>query len=415
MSAAVDTEFELLGALPTGTTVLEASAGTGKTFTIAGLVTRYVAEGVARLDQLLVVTFGRAATQELRDRVRERLVTARDGLADPQAAAESDDPLLRHLASTDVEARRARLVEALGAFDSATVATTHEFCSRVLAGLGTAADVDAVATFVENLDDLTVEVVQDLYLRMWARPSAAAPPLSFADALELAHTVVRDGQAELVPDDAEPDGPVDLRRRFAIAVRGEVERRKRERYLVGYDDLLTRLRATLADPRSGDAAASRLRARYTVVLVDEFQDTDPVQWEILRLAFHRHTTLVLIGDPKQAIYAFRGADVHAYLAAREAADHRATLAHNYRSDPDLLAGLDAVFRGAALGDPRIVVGPVAAGHAGRSLALDNRTGADQDGVGRPRPVRGAGPRARARRPRRAGRVAAGVRRRLHAT
>ena len=306
MSAAVDTEFDLLGTLPTGTTVLEASAGTGKTFTIAGLVTRYVAEGVARLDQLLVVTFGRAATQELRDRVRERLVTARDGLADPRAAAASDDPLLRHLASADVEARRARLVEALGAFDSATVATTHEFCSRVLAGLGTAADVDAVATFVENLDDLTVEVVQDLYLRMWARPSAAPPPLSFGDALELAHTVVRDGQAQLVPDDADRDGLVDLRRRFAIAVRDEVERRKRDRYLVGYDDLLTRLRTTLADPRSGDAAASRLRARYTVVLVDEFQDTDPVQWEILRLAFHRHTTLVLIGDPKQAIYAFRG-------------------------------------------------------------------------------------------------------------
>ncbi len=79
-------DFDLLGALPEGTTVLEASAGTGKTFTIAALVARYVAEGVARLDELLVVTFGRAATQELRDRVRERLVSARDGLADPAAA-----------------------------------------------------------------------------------------------------------------------------------------------------------------------------------------------------------------------------------------------------------------------------------------------------------------------------------------
>ena len=65
--------FDLTGPLPTGTTVLEASAGTGKTYTIAGLVTRYVAEGVATVDQLLVVTFGRAATAELRDRVRERL------------------------------------------------------------------------------------------------------------------------------------------------------------------------------------------------------------------------------------------------------------------------------------------------------------------------------------------------------
>lgn len=81
-------------ALPQGTTVLEASAGTGKTFTIAGLVTRYVAEDAARLDELLVVTFGRAATQELRDRVRERLVSARDGLADPIGARASSDELL---------------------------------------------------------------------------------------------------------------------------------------------------------------------------------------------------------------------------------------------------------------------------------------------------------------------------------
>src|SRR3954464_5671823 len=92
-------EFDLLGELPRGTTLLEASAGTGKTFTIAALVTRYVAEGVARLDELLVVTCGRAAPRELRDRVRERLVTARDGLRDPAAARAGGDRLLRHLAT----------------------------------------------------------------------------------------------------------------------------------------------------------------------------------------------------------------------------------------------------------------------------------------------------------------------------
>ncbi|HZG95790.1 MAG TPA: UvrD-helicase domain-containing protein, partial [Mycobacteriales bacterium] len=134
--------------------------------------------------------------------------------------------------------------------------------------------------------------------------------------------------------------------------------------------LLTRLRDTLADPQLGAAAAARLRGRYQVVLVDEFQDTDPVQWEILRLAFHGAVTLVLIGDPKQAIYAFRGADVLAYLDAAAVAGARATLAQNWRSDAALLCGLDALFRGAALGDERIVVLPVSAAHAGRSLASD---------------------------------------------
>ncbi|PZS35880.1 MAG: hypothetical protein DLM58_02895 [Pseudonocardiales bacterium] len=364
------TEFDLLGPLPQGTTVLEASAGTGKTFTIAGLVTRYVAEGHARLDELLVVTFGRAATQELRDRVRERLVSARDGLADPATARASTDELLRHLATggdAEVAARRQRLVHALGSFDSATVATTHQFCQQVLVGLGTTGDVDAAAVLVENLDELTVEVVEDLYLRMWGRDNADVPPLSYKQALALAHVVVHDGQAVLTPEGTPADETPDVRRRFALKVRDEVERRKRERYLLSFDDLLTRLQTTLADKRSGAAAAQRLRSRYSVVLVDEFQDTDPVQWDILRLAFHGHTTLVLIGDPKQAIYAFRGADVHAYLAAAEIADNHATLGRNWRSDPDLLLGLEGVFRGAALGDPRIVVQPVTAAHPGRSL------------------------------------------------
>ncbi len=78
--------FDVCGELPTGTTVLEASAGTGKTFTIAALAARYVAEGHATLPELMLVTFGREATQELRERVRERLVTAERGLADPAAA-----------------------------------------------------------------------------------------------------------------------------------------------------------------------------------------------------------------------------------------------------------------------------------------------------------------------------------------
>jgi exodeoxyribonuclease V beta subunit len=363
--------FNLLGPLPEGTTVLEASAGTGKTFTIAGLVARYVAEGVTRLDELLVVTFGRAATQELRDRVRERLVSARDGLADPEAARVGADVLLRHLADgTDdqVAARRQRLVLALSSFDAATVVTTHQFCQQMLIGLGTASDVDAGATLVENLDDLVDEVVQDLYLRKWGHGEIAVPTMDLAEAQELAAAVVQDGQAILVP--TEPDDEAAATRvRFAQAVRAEVDRRKRMRRVLGFDDLLTRLQQTLADERTGPAATARLRGRYRVVLVDEFQDTDPVQWDILRLAFHGAATLVLVGDPKQAIYAFRGADVQAYLAAADLAGQRETLGQNWRSDPQLLRGLDALFRGAALGDPRIVVAPVSAAHEGHMLDI----------------------------------------------
>jgi exodeoxyribonuclease V beta subunit len=357
------TPFDLAGPLPTGTTVLEASAGTGKTFTIAALAARYVAEGHATLPELMLVTFGREATQELRERVRERLVGTARGLADPAAARLGADPVLALLAAADdaeVARRRARLERALAQFDAATIATTHQFCQQMLAGLGVAGDADPDAVFVESVDDLITEVVDDFYVRKYGARSSGAPEFGRAEALVLARRAVHDGQARLEPADAEPGSPAEVRFRFGAAVRAEVTRRKAALRIYTYDDMLTRLADALADPARG--AAGRLRDRYRVVLVDEFQDTDPVQWSILRRAFHGHTALVLIGDPKQAIYAFRGADVVSYLDATEAATRHATLGTNWRSDAPLLAALDTVFAGAALGDPRITVHPVDSAH-----------------------------------------------------
>ncbi|MGZ9928181.1 UvrD-helicase domain-containing protein, partial [Escherichia coli] len=76
------------------------------------------------------------------------------------------------------------------------------------------------------------------------------------------------------------------------------------------------------------------------VMVDEFQDTDPLQWEILASAFHGRSDLWLIGDPKQSIYAFRGADIHAYLAATRQVDHTYELTTNWRSDQGIVDGVD---------------------------------------------------------------------------
>jgi exodeoxyribonuclease V beta subunit len=134
----------------------------------------------------------------------------------------------------------------------------------------------------------------------------------------------------------------------------------------------------LADPEHGQAAADRLRRRYRIVMVDEFQDTDPIQWEILRRAFHRHAMLILIGDPKQAIYAFRGADVFSYLDAVRQADQVRSLATNRRSDQALVEALDVLIGGAALGDERIAVRPVTAEYQQRRLsapAADQRVAA----------------------------------------
>ena len=156
------------------------------------------------------------------------------------------------------------------------------------------------------------------------------PQFDRAQAMRIARIAVDNPAVRVEPEDAPGHTVEAMRRRLALAVRDELERRKRQTALMTYDDLLTRLDDTLKGP-GGEAAAKRLRERYRVVLVDEFQDTDPVQWDIMRRAFgDGDTTLVLIGDPKQAIYAFRGADVYAYLEAarpgRHARDARGQLA-----------------------------------------------------------------------------------------
>ena len=267
--------FSIRDPLPTGTTLLEASAGTGKTWTVGALVTRYVAEGRARLDELLVITFGRAASRELRERVREQLVEAERLLADPAAAATHRNELIQLLAegpSEEVSQRRERLRAALADFDGATIATTHQFCQIVLRSLGTAGDADSGAELVESLDDVLVEIVDDLYLARYR--TTPGVPFSRAEALALARRAVGDPQARLVPD--ADDSIAGHRVQFALEARAELDRRKRALGLLSYDDLLSRLAVAL----EGEDAPARdqMRRRWKVVLVDEFQDTDPVQW-----------------------------------------------------------------------------------------------------------------------------------------
>ena len=369
--------FEVTGPLPTGVTVLEASAGTGKTYTIAALAARYVAAGTP-LDRLLLVTFTRMATGELRERVRERLVGVERCLDRALAgdAPRGDDValLLAEGSAEEVRRRRDNLRRALTDFDAATIATTHGFCQEVLGGLGVAGDLERDVTFVEDVSDLVEEVVDDLYVRRFH--GGDTPPFDRRQAGRIAWAAVQNPAAPIV---FAVGAVSQMRRRLALAVRDELELRKRRLAVMTYDDLLTRLDDALSGD-DGPAAAARLRARYDVVLVDEFQDTDPIQWHIMRRAFGEgDTTLVLIGDPKQAIYAFRGADVYAYLNAVETAATRCRLDVNWRSDQGLIDAYDAMFGGAKLGHEGIVYRRVRAAGANQRPRLS--------GAPSPTPVR----------------------------
>ncbi|HEY1116752.1 MAG TPA: UvrD-helicase domain-containing protein, partial [Acidimicrobiales bacterium] len=306
---------EALAVLPEGITVLEASAGTGKTHRVTTEAVRAVAAGTP-LEQMLLVTFTIAATSELRARTWDRLSRTTAALAAHLHGSPVDpaDDLVAELCAADTDTvarRRRRLTDAMASFDGATITTIHGFCHQVLQSLGFAADVERDPSFVDDVRDMLDEVVADLLVRKLHRAAGATFPLDLARRIADKATV--DPRARIVPD---AGGPHATRVRFARAVRDEMDRRKRAAGLLGYDDLLLRVEEALVEDPDG-TVGERLRRRYSLVIVDEFQDTDAVQWEILERAFgDPPTRLVLVGDPKQAIYAFRGADVHAYLAAR---------------------------------------------------------------------------------------------------
>jgi exodeoxyribonuclease V beta subunit len=379
------TDFDVCGPLPTGVSVLEASAGTGKTYTIAALTARYVAEGTP-LDRLLLITFTRMATGELRDRVRERLVGCEQALSEVLAGAPGpyDDPVVTLLATgspEEVGARRDRLARAVADFDAATIATTHGFCQEVLAELGTVGDLDRETAFVEDVSELLEQALDDLYVRRFHRREAAR--FKRAEALRIARAAVENPMARLEPREEPADSTPAMRWRLARAIREELVQRKRRLAIMTYDDLLTRLNDTLRGP-SGDAARDRLSSRFDVVLVDEFQDTDPIQWQILDRAFAKGgVTLVLVADPKQAIYAFRGADVYAYLIAAAKAGTRQTLRENRRADQTLIDAYDALFEGARLGHEGIAYRQVKATPAHQTPRL---TGAPSEAALRVRVV-----------------------------
>jgi exodeoxyribonuclease V beta subunit len=183
-----------------------------------------------------------------------------------------------------------------------------------------------------------------------------------------------------------------LRAEFAARVRPTLERELRRRGLLTYDTMLSRLAERIQAPGEGPDGplAAAIRGRFRAALVDEFQDTDAAQWAVLKAVFaHPERRLFVVGDPKQAIYAFRGADVHVYLdAARDAA--RWTMTTNWRSDEPFVRALNAFWRAGsgAFDLPDVDYVEVAAQpkhHAWRLRGLPPvPTTGDGDGAARPR-------------------------------
>ncbi len=478
--------------LAPGTTLLEASAGTGKTTTIAVLFLRLILERDMPVREILVVTFTEAATEELRDRIRKTLSDAAAGFRAGTSANAVIAPLIpRHLPHGPE--MLGRLDRALCGFDEAPIFTIHSFCQRTLKDRafenGALFDMELLTDDAELVQELVDDYWRQRFyeaepllvsfalkngvqpewflplLRLHQRhpglevlsPVAGRPFDRLAKELQGSFRQARDVWAaqkatitELVNPEArwaigdhakagvvaemlalaedsfasdeplpeslaaleffssseikagtgarsespthpffarcenvggrEKDFLAGLRIDFLAYAKAELPRRKERRKAQSFDDLLTRLRDTLTGPGALDLVRE-VRSKYQAALIDEFQDTDPVQYEIFRRLFadpnpasgapgtgtvacrreeSRRTgartkassrrdsgaplpLLFLIGDPKQAIYGFRGADIFTYLEAAGKVDQCFTLEKNWRSEKRLVQAVNILF------------------------------------------------------------------------
>jgi exodeoxyribonuclease V beta subunit len=368
--------------LPSGT-IVEASAGTGKTYSVAAYVTHALASDESlRIGQILVTTYTRNAAAELRDRIRGRLVTTARLLRSP--ATEGRDELDAKLLTAHPADRLAlarRLERAVAEFDTATIGTIHSICARVLrmAGIepGNAGDEEVLErTVAEAVNDAVV--TEAAAGRGWDEERLAA----------LVTAALRD--PFIVPwfDPAgrPPEERARLERAAAIVRECVVSVQAAMRATPSFDDLLRLAWEEVRRPERTGLVAE-LRRRFRLAIIDEAQDTSRLQWEFFQELFPTDSQagsqagdagddgrrLVAVGDPKQAIYGFRGADITAYLRfAAEAGTGRPrrSLAVNFRSDGPLLEQLNEALAGASFG-PGIEYQPVvAAEHRAASRLID---------------------------------------------
>jgi exodeoxyribonuclease V beta subunit len=469
--------FDLINVPLEGVHLIEASAGTGKTYTIANLVVRLIIEKNLLINKILIVTFTEAATGELRERVRSRLQQVLNALTTPA----TDDIILTNLLKKVAHPRQIelRLKNALRSFDEAAIYTIHSFCSHTLKDHAFESGILFKHELLQDQMPLLLETVQDFwrhylypasplfirYLReeaktfkqpnelidiigrgryigqpatllhilpesisipenialeqivtneitqahqFWQQEGAMLQKLLFT-AMEqdvLNRTSYKIGRVKLLcqqmdalgrlqslslPKDIELFG-IDklcskktakqdtrlqhpffkliqtilnqknalnecyaqlllaLKRQLFHYVEQQLTRKKQQRNLQSFDDLILNVYQAL-QKSSKQRLINALRQKYHVALIDEFQDTDPVQYQIFNQVFnHPDGTLFLIGDPKQAIYSFRGADIFAYLQANENIGQTChhTLDVNYRSEQHLVTAVNTLFQQPAI-------------------------------------------------------------------
>ena len=322
-----------------GRYLIEASAGTGKTYTITHLILRLILKGVPAR-KILVTTFSKAAADELKDRILKLLNKELRKLESntKRESVPSSEPDLFEF--TRKQKEKFLLQLAVSSIDEMTVSTIHGFCQKMLQEYalksGNGFETDLVPDESEYRDRLIRRFCRNRFYGGDARNTETFEMLRNA-ARFASEPIDRDGAEGEALDEKQA-----LCRDVYRYVRKELPSEKARDGVISYDDIIRDFDAAL---QRDERLAESVRSKYLAVFVDEFQDTDRLQYRIFDRCFPRggNNIFYMIGDPKQAIYGFRGADIYTYLQAKNTADDQYTLTKNFRSSPDMIEAVNRMF------------------------------------------------------------------------
>ncbi|WP_061221977.1 UvrD-helicase domain-containing protein [Leptospira weilii] len=308
---------------------IEASAGTGKTYTIMEIVKDLIGEYGIPLTQILILTYTEKAAGELKERLRKKLIAS----------------------DFTKEARE---------LDQVTISTIHGFCNMILQEYPVETETHSKWILTDSKERLNSALhrLQHEEWNSWVNnPEELETFLSLSGYISqkenilIAGSKLLSGKKYPYSNETTPMNAETFRQKTALIAAEMVAREFKTSEWMSYDQMILQTRDSLKNPHLCKA----LQSRYKVGILDEFQDTDSAQYEIFARLFlepddkTEQRALYLIGDPKQSIYGFRGADIGTYLRAKkELKSHKAqeiSLNVNYRSVPELIRAYNEIFGG----------------------------------------------------------------------
>lgn len=350
-------EFDAATTPIEGHMLLEASAGTGKTYSLMRVLLRLLVEKGIELDRILVVTFTNAATDELSSRLRSNLTELIEQIRLKKNGSFND--LLdsweekKYCSAEILE----KLQTALNKIDDAAIFTIHGFCQRILQDfvfsskgnydfeIGDDSDAKdkALTTFLRTNLPKAYPTCPTEQLSL-ARDIPWADSLSTAAGLSRTKPLTQ--QMKLMKDsEHEPEEETNqFFNTFIDQATTLYEKNKKDERLFTFDDLLIEAEERIVKDPEFTKAIQNL---YGAALIDEFQDTDPIQYSIFKHLFlddpEGSKPVIFVGDPKQSIYRFRNASLETYLLAKNEINNLYQLVKNYRSTPGIIAGVNEYF------------------------------------------------------------------------